>query len=102
MNLNILFANCSSRTVGVQCILAGLSAAALFAQGAGSPSPGGWVLNKTDLITPGDLPRHLETSPEHTGNHMKTADKAQITRLGTVKDSRGSRSAQIAVEVENQ
>jgi hypothetical protein len=54
--------------------------------------------NRNSLISPQNLIPPLASSLQAMGARMQTADKAQITLVGTVTDSRGSRSAQITVQ----
>lgn len=88
------------RLAAGRCLLAAVSVMVLPAQGttSGSPAPAGWLLNKGNLILPGDLPRPLATAVEQSGNRMMSADKALITLTGTVTDSHGSRAAQISIQ----
>jgi hypothetical protein len=54
--------------------------------------------NGNSLISPQNLIPPLASSLQAMGARMETADKAQITLVGTVTDSVGSRPAQITVQ----
>jgi hypothetical protein len=71
----------------------------LSAQQANTPPDNqGWLANKTDLIAPGDLPRHLEVHLQYSGGRMMSADKALLALTGTVTDDKGARPAQILIQ----
>jgi hypothetical protein len=81
-------------------LVALLSSASLAAQTTSAPTQpgGGWLLNQTNFIAPGDLPPHLDRSLQLSGARMTSADKALITLAGTTTDAAGSRTAQITIQ----
>jgi hypothetical protein len=57
-----------------------------------------WLLNRSDLIRPDDLPPALFTALQKIGGRMMSADKSQVVLAGTTTDGKGSRPAQIIVQ----
>jgi hypothetical protein len=79
-------------------ILALILAAPASIEAQGNGGPPSWLVNKTDLIGPGDLPTHLGFTLNRSGGRMVSADKAQIAVSGTVTDAQGSRPAQFSIQ----
>jgi hypothetical protein len=79
-------------TKGWWTVLFGIVGQAICTGQAPSLPNGNSLISRQNLIPP------LVSSLQAMGARMQTADKAQITLVGTVADSRGSRSAQITVQ----
>lgn len=64
----------------------------------GSPPRPGWLVNHATYISAADLPHRLVSFHEMIGQRMTATGNAKILLVGTVTDSKGSRSAQISVQ----
>ncbi|MCZ2076641.1 MAG: hypothetical protein LC130_16800 [Bryobacterales bacterium] len=71
------------------------TSAILDAQTANLPKS---LLYERTFVTPGGLPQHLARFLEQSGMPMASAAKAQVTLLGSITDSNGTRGAQLRIQ----